>query len=147
MFADRFLPDAEAAEALGRTCWEALITPIVQSITISGNFWSLSHSFSRALTSALQLASISHTFSSTKIQSVVVQITCFSSPLPTETQVLSPLSWLLSEYLDNAESARRCKSRAAIFNSRVRRLTHLLVHVDTSRVNTEELKPPIKCSE
>uniref|UniRef100_A0A4W5PAQ4 Cullin 9 n=1 Tax=Hucho hucho TaxID=62062 RepID=A0A4W5PAQ4_9TELE len=77
MFADRFLPDAEAAEALGRTCWEALITPIVQSITIS---------------------------------------------------VLSPLSWLLSEYLDNAESARRCKSRAAIFNSRVRRLTHLLVH-------------------
>ncbi|XP_071249016.1 cullin-9-like isoform X2 [Salvelinus alpinus] len=98
MFADRFLPDAEAAEALGRTCWEALITPIVQSITIS------------------------------------------------ETQVLSPLSWLLSEYLDNAESARRCKSRAAIFNSRVRRLTHLLVHVDTSRVDTEELKPPIKCS-
>uniref|UniRef100_A0A8C7F2B6 Cullin 9 n=1 Tax=Oncorhynchus kisutch TaxID=8019 RepID=A0A8C7F2B6_ONCKI len=82
MFADRFLPDAEAAEALGRTCWEALITPIVQSITIS---------------------------------------------------VLSPLSWLLTEYLDNAESARRCKSRAAIFNSRVRRLTHLLVHVDTSR--------------
>uniref|UniRef100_A0A8C8HLH7 Cullin 7 n=1 Tax=Oncorhynchus tshawytscha TaxID=74940 RepID=A0A8C8HLH7_ONCTS len=99
MFADRFLPDAEAAEALGRTCWEALITPIVQSITIS------------------------------------------------ETQVLSPLSWLLTEYLDNAESARRCKSRAAIFNSRVRRLTHLLVHVDTSRVNTEELKPPIKCSD
>uniref|UniRef100_A0A8C7L6J2 Cullin-9 n=1 Tax=Oncorhynchus kisutch TaxID=8019 RepID=A0A8C7L6J2_ONCKI len=95
MFADRFLPDAEAAEALGRTCWEALITPIVQSITIS---------------------------------------------------VLSPLSWLLSEYLDNAESARRCKSRAAIFNSRVRRLTHLLVHVDTSRVDTEELKPPIKCT-
>lgn len=36
MFADRFLPDAEAAEALGRTCWEALITPIVQSITLSG---------------------------------------------------------------------------------------------------------------
>ncbi|TSK42124.1 Cullin-9 [Bagarius yarrelli] len=35
MFADRFLPDAEAAEALGRTCWEALITPIVQSITLS----------------------------------------------------------------------------------------------------------------
>uniref|UniRef100_A0A674B0P0 Cullin-9-like n=1 Tax=Salmo trutta TaxID=8032 RepID=A0A674B0P0_SALTR len=95
MFADRFLPDAEAAEALGRTCWEALVTPIVQSITIS---------------------------------------------------VLSPLSWLLSEYLDNAESARRCKSRAAIFNSRVRRLTHLLVHVDTSRVDTEELKPPIKCT-
>ncbi|CAB1343564.1 unnamed protein product [Coregonus sp. 'balchen'] len=58
----------------------------------------------------------------------------------------NPLSWLLAEYLDNAESARRCKSRAAIFNSRVRRLTHLLVHVDTSRVDTEELKPPIKCN-
>lgn len=33
MFAERFLPDAEAAEALGRTCWEALISPIVLSIT------------------------------------------------------------------------------------------------------------------
>lgn len=38
MFADRFLPDAEAAEALGRTCWEALITPIVHSITLSGTY-------------------------------------------------------------------------------------------------------------
>lgn len=36
MFAVRFLPDVEAAEALGRTCWEALITPIVHSITLSG---------------------------------------------------------------------------------------------------------------
>ncbi|XP_059215808.1 cullin-9 isoform X2 [Centropristis striata] len=96
MFADRFLPDAEAAEALGRTCWEALITPIVHSIT------------------------------------------------HTECSASSPLSWLLSEYLDNAESARRCKSRAAIFNSRVRRLTHLLVHVDTSRPDAEELRPPVK---
>uniref|UniRef100_A0A672N760 Cullin-9-like n=1 Tax=Sinocyclocheilus grahami TaxID=75366 RepID=A0A672N760_SINGR len=99
MFADRFLPDAEAAEALGRTCWEALITPIVQSITIS------------------------------------------------ETSTLSPLSWLMSEYLENTESSKRCKSSASIFNSRVRRLTHLLVHVDTSTVDTEELKPPIKSSE
>uniref|UniRef100_A0A3Q3GTT9 Cullin 7 n=1 Tax=Labrus bergylta TaxID=56723 RepID=A0A3Q3GTT9_9LABR len=99
MFADRFLPDAEAAEALGRTCWEALITPIVHSITLS------------------------------------------------ESATSSPLSWLLSEYLDNAESARRCKSRAAIFNSRVRRLTHLLVHVDTSQVDDEELKPPVKSSD
>ncbi|KAL2083032.1 hypothetical protein ACEWY4_020805 [Coilia grayii] len=96
MFADRFLPDAEAAEALGRTCWEALITPIVQSITVS------------------------------------------------DSHKLSPLAWLLSEYLDNAESSKRYKTRAAIFNSRVRRLTHLLVHVDTSRVDTEELKPPVK---
>ncbi|XP_077960477.1 cullin-9 isoform X1 [Gasterosteus aculeatus] len=96
MFADRFLPDPEAAEALGRTCWEALITPIVHSITLS------------------------------------------------ESSAPSPLSWLLSEYLRNAESTRRCKSRAAIFNSRVRRLTHLLVHVDTSRLDSEELKPPVK---
>ncbi|XP_031694076.1 cullin-9, partial [Anarrhichthys ocellatus] len=96
MFADRFLPDPEASEALGRTCWEALITPIVHSITLS------------------------------------------------ESSASSPLSWLLSEYLGNAESTRRCKSRAAIFNSRVRRLTHLLVHVDTSRLDGEELKPPVK---
>ncbi|XP_034407585.1 cullin-9 isoform X2 [Cyclopterus lumpus] len=96
MFADRFLPDAEASEALGRTCWEALITPIVHSITLS------------------------------------------------ESLASSPLSWLLSEYLANTESTRRCKGRAAIFNSRVRRLTHLLVHVDTSRVDGEELKPPVK---
>ncbi|XP_030012031.1 cullin-9 isoform X2 [Sphaeramia orbicularis] len=98
MFADRFLPDAEAAEALGQTCWEALITPIVHSITVS------------------------------------------------ESSACSPLSWLLSEYLDNAEAARRCKGRAAIFNSRVRRLTHLLVHVDTSRTDGEELRPPVKSS-
>ncbi|XP_041867056.1 cullin-9 isoform X2 [Melanotaenia boesemani] len=98
MFADRFLPDAEAAEALGRTCWEALITPIVHSITLP------------------------------------------------ESSACSPLSWLLSEYLDNTESARRCKNRAAIFNSRVRRLTHLLVHVDTSWLDCEELKPPVKSS-
>uniref|UniRef100_A0A672L7U5 Cullin-9-like n=1 Tax=Sinocyclocheilus grahami TaxID=75366 RepID=A0A672L7U5_SINGR len=99
MFADRFLPDAEAAEALGRTCWEALITPIVQSITIS------------------------------------------------ETSTLSPLSWLMNDYLENADSSKRCKSSASVFNSRVRRLTHLLVHVDTSTVDTEELKPPIKSSD
>uniref|UniRef100_A0A1A8L6K6 Cullin 7 n=1 Tax=Nothobranchius pienaari TaxID=704102 RepID=A0A1A8L6K6_9TELE len=96
MFADRFLPDAEAAEALGRTCWEALITPIVHSITQA------------------------------------------------EPSACSPLTWLLGEYLENSESACHSKNRAAIFNSRVRRLTHLLVHVDTSRGEGEELKPPIK---
>nr|XP_013012193.1 cullin-9 isoform X2 [Cavia porcellus] len=32
-FADRFLPDEEAAQALGRTCWEALVSPLVQNIT------------------------------------------------------------------------------------------------------------------
>lgn len=36
VFADRFLPDDEAAQALGRTCWEALINPLVQSITSPG---------------------------------------------------------------------------------------------------------------
>lgn len=64
-----------------------------------------------------------------------------------ESLVLSPLAWLLSEYLENSESSKCYKSRAAIFNSRVRRLTHLLVHVDTSRVDIEELKPPVKSSE
>ncbi|NXU69657.1 CUL9 protein, partial [Horornis vulcanius] len=32
-FANRFLPDDEAARALGRTFWEALVNPLVQSIT------------------------------------------------------------------------------------------------------------------
>ncbi|XP_008064313.1 cullin-9 [Carlito syrichta] len=32
-FADRFLPDDEAAQALGKTCWEALVNPLVQNIT------------------------------------------------------------------------------------------------------------------
>nr|XP_019593955.1 PREDICTED: cullin-9 isoform X1 [Rhinolophus sinicus] len=32
-FADRFLPDNEAAQALGKTCWEALVSPLVQNIT------------------------------------------------------------------------------------------------------------------
>ncbi|XP_005359806.1 cullin-9 isoform X2 [Microtus ochrogaster] len=32
-FADRFLPDDEAAHALGKTCWEALVSPLVQNIT------------------------------------------------------------------------------------------------------------------
>ncbi|KAJ3610489.1 hypothetical protein NHX12_022581 [Muraenolepis orangiensis] len=91
LFADRFLPDVEAAQALGGTCWEALIIPIVNSIAHP----------------ALPLG-----------------------PLP-------------PEYLLNARSARRHhKGKAAIFNSRVRRLTHLLVHVDSSRV--EEIKPPVK---
>uniref|UniRef100_A0A8D2L903 Cullin 9 n=1 Tax=Varanus komodoensis TaxID=61221 RepID=A0A8D2L903_VARKO len=99
VFADRFLPDDEAAQALGKTCWEALITPLVQSIT---------------------------------------------SPDPSG---ISPLSWLLSQYLENVEVARRTKSRAAVFNSRVRRLSHLLVHVDSSSPEPEDLKPPVKSSE
>ncbi|XP_053168983.1 cullin-9-like isoform X2 [Hemicordylus capensis] len=96
VFADRFLPDDEAAQALGKTCWEALITPLVQSIT---------------------------------------------SP---DASGISPLSWLLSQYLENLEAGRSSKSRAAVFNSRVRRLSHLLVHVDSSSSEAEELKPPVK---
>uniref|UniRef100_A0A670KB35 Cullin 9 n=1 Tax=Podarcis muralis TaxID=64176 RepID=A0A670KB35_PODMU len=91
VFADRFLPDDEAAQALGKTCWEALISPLVQSIT---------------------------------------------TPDPSG---ISPLSWLLSQYLENLEASRSAKSRAAIFNSRVRRLSHLLVH---SEVGAWVLRSP-----
>ncbi|KFV19818.1 Cullin-9, partial [Tauraco erythrolophus] len=81
-FADRFLPDDEVAQALGRTCWEALVNPLVQSIT---------------------------------------------SPDP---HGISPLAWLLSKYLESAEPPCHSMSRGAVFGSRVRRLTQLLVHVD-----------------
>nr|XP_056709368.1 cullin-7 [Euleptes europaea] len=97
-FADRFLPDDEAAQALGKTCWDALITPLVQSIT---------------------------------------------SPDPSG---ISPLSWLLSQYLENLKAAARAKRPAAIFNSHVRRLSHLLVHVDSSGPEPEELKAPVKAN-
>ena len=36
-FASHFLPDEEAAQALGKTCWEALVSPLVQNITCPGN--------------------------------------------------------------------------------------------------------------
>ncbi|XP_019328382.1 PREDICTED: cullin-9, partial [Aptenodytes forsteri] len=91
-FADRFLPDDEAAWALGRTCWEALVNPLVQSIT---------------------------------------------SPDP---HGVSPLAWLLSEYLESVEPPRRATSRGAVFGSRVRRLTQLLVHVDPSGPEPEEAR-------
>ncbi|XP_007934416.1 cullin-7 [Orycteropus afer afer] len=81
-FADHFLPDEEAAQALGKTCWEALVSPLVQNITS-----------------------------------------------PDENGV-SPLGWLLDQYLECREAAHNPQSRAAAFSSRVRRLTHLLVHVE-----------------
>ncbi|XP_012577638.1 PREDICTED: cullin-9 isoform X3 [Condylura cristata] len=81
-FADRFLPDDEAAQALGKTCWEALVSPLVQNIT---------------------------------------------SP---DAEGVSSLGWLLDQYLEQRESARDPLSRAASFASRVRRLCHLLVHVE-----------------
>ncbi|XP_074845382.1 cullin-9-like isoform X2 [Carettochelys insculpta] len=98
VFADRFLPDAEAAQALGRTCWEALINPLVQSIT---------------------------------------------SPDPSG---VSPLAWLLSEYLENLEPGRRPKSCGTMFNSRVRRLSRLLVHVDPGSPEPEELSAPSRAN-
>ncbi|KFO60740.1 Cullin-9, partial [Corvus brachyrhynchos] len=73
-FASRFLPDDEAARALGRTFWEALVNPLVQSIT---------------------------------------------SPGP---DGVSPLGWLLSEYLESVELPRRATGRRATFGSCVRRL-------------------------
>ncbi|XP_065489010.1 cullin-9-like isoform X8 [Caloenas nicobarica] len=91
-FADRFLPDDEAAQALGRTCWEALVSPLVQSIT---------------------------------------------SPDP---DGISALAWLLREYLESVELPRRATSRSAVFGSRVRRLTQLLVHVDPSSTEPEEAR-------
>ncbi|KAG8123156.1 hypothetical protein E2320_018681, partial [Naja naja] len=95
LFADRFLPDDEAAQVLGKTCWESLITPLVQRIT---------------------------------------------SPGP---DGISPLSWLLRQYLENLEAAT---SQTIAFNSRVRRLNHLLVHVDSSGPEPVQLMSPIQCN-
>lgn len=67
---------------------------------------------------------------------------------PPECCGSSPLSWLLCEYLDNLDLAhRRFKSKAAIFNSRVRRLTHLLVHVDSGPADPDHTGPPVKSRE
>lgn len=89
-FAERFLPDMEAAQALSKTCWEALVSPLVQNIT---------------------------------------------SPDEDST---SSLGWLLDQYLGCREAAYNPQSRAAAFSSRVRRLTHLLVHVEP-----REAAPPV----
>ncbi|XP_042527734.1 cullin-7 isoform X2 [Dipodomys spectabilis] len=89
-FADLFLPDDEAAQALGKTCWEALVSPLVQNIT---------------------------------------------SP---DEHGASPLGWLLDQYVECRETAHNPQSRAAAFSSKVRRLTHLLVHVEPC-----ETAPPV----
>ncbi|NWS18572.1 CUL9 protein, partial [Pachyramphus minor] len=91
-FADRFLPDEEAARALGRTCWEALVNPLVQSIT---------------------------------------------SPDP---DGVSPLAWLLREYLESMEPPRGARGHRAAFGSCVRRLTQLLVHVDPGGPEPQETR-------
>uniref|UniRef100_A0A8C7AVG0 Cullin-9 n=1 Tax=Neovison vison TaxID=452646 RepID=A0A8C7AVG0_NEOVI len=92
-FADRFLPDDEAAQALGKTCWEALVSPLVQNIT---------------------------------------------SP---DAEGVSSLGWLLDQYLEQRQSSQDPLSRAAPFASRVRRLCHLLVHVEPP-AETEPLLLP-----
>ncbi|XP_033369216.1 cullin-9-like [Parus major] len=91
-FANRFLPDDEAARALGRTFWEALVNPLVQ---------------------------------------------CITSPDP---DGVSPLAWLLSEYLESVELPRRATGHRATFGSCVRRLTQLLVHVDPGGPEAEETR-------
>lgn len=53
---------------------------------------------------------------------------------------VSPLAWLLSEYLESMELPRRATSRGAVFGSRVRRLTQLLVHVDPGGPEPEEAR-------
>ncbi|NWQ95306.1 CUL9 protein, partial [Burhinus bistriatus] len=107
-FADRFLPDEEAARALGRTCWEALVNPLVQSITSPGTLCSPRTIVlcPRLRHPALSLFGLA------------------------DSHGISPLAWLLSEYLESVEPPRHPTSRGAVFGSRVRRLTQLLVHVD-----------------
>ena len=53
---------------------------------------------------------------------------------------ISPLAWLLSEYLESVEPPRYATSRGAVFGSRVRRLTQLLVHVDPGGPEPEEAR-------
>lgn len=49
---------------------------------------------------------------------------------PLDEDGVSPLGWLLDQYLECRDAAHNPQSRAAAFSSRVRRLTHLLVHVE-----------------
>lgn len=53
---------------------------------------------------------------------------------------VSPLAWLLSEYLGSGEPAQRPPARGAAFGSCVRLLTQLLVHVDPGGVEPEEAR-------
>lgn len=55
-------------------------------------------------------------------------LACF--PCLLDEDGISPLGWLLDQYLECREAAHNPQSRAAAFSSRVRRLTHLLVHVE-----------------
>ncbi|KAM6356070.1 LOW QUALITY PROTEIN: cullin-9-like [Podargus strigoides] len=117
-FADRFLPDEEVARALGRTCWEALVTPLVQSITSPGT-----------------LRSPGPSVPCPRLRHPTLSLFGLADPHGD-----SPLAWLLSEYLQSTEPPRRTPSRGAVFGSRVRRLTQLLVHVDPGGPEPEEAR-------
>ena len=54
----------------------------------------------------------------------------FLTHLLLDVEGVSSLGWLLDQYLEQRESSRNPLSRAAAFASRVRRLCHLLVHVE-----------------
>lgn len=53
---------------------------------------------------------------------------------------VSPLGWLLTEYLESVELPRRATGHRAAFASCVRRLTQLLVHVDPGGPEPEETR-------
>lgn len=118
-FAERFLPDDEAARALGRACWEALVSPLVQSITSPGTCSGRAGPLPappRPEAPALSLCGLA------------------------DPSGVSPLAWLLSEYLGSGEPAQRPPARGAVFGSCVRLLTQLLVHVDPGGVEPEEAR-------
>lgn len=54
----------------------------------------------------------------------------FLTCLLVDAEGVSSLGWLLDQYLEQRESSRSPRSRAASFASRVRRLCHLLLHVE-----------------
>lgn len=59
------------------------------------------------------------------------------SPAPDEDGI-SPMGWLLDQYLESRDAAYNPQSRAAAFSSRVRRLTNLLVHVEPCEASPSE---------
>lgn len=117
-FADRFLPDDEAAQALGRVYWEALVNPLVQSVTSPGTLRSP--------------------------QTVCVKPRLRHSALSqvdlADPKGISPLAWLLSEYLESVELPHHFTSHGPVYGSRVRCLTQLLVHMDPSSPEPEETR-------
>ncbi|NWR67276.1 CUL9 protein, partial [Bucorvus abyssinicus] len=117
-FADHFLPDDEAAQALGRVCWEALVNPLVQSITSPGTLRSprTVRAVPRPRHSALSQVDLA------------------------DPKGISPLAWLLSEYLESVELPHHSTSRGAVFSSRVRCLTQLLAHMDPGSPEAEETR-------